>query len=105
MKLRLSAAAAFTFALAQIASPAALAQADASPFRSVEAKTFSEADLMAYGLSAEDAARAANYQAQGYTVQLVTPEEAEAYNAGLSSDNALALVGLVVLVVVAASVF
>jgi len=103
MKLRLSAAAALAFA--QLASPAALAQADASPFRTAEAKVFSEADLKAYGLSADDAAKVAAYQAQGYTVQLVTPEEAEAYNAGLSSENALALVGLVVLVIVAASVF
>lgn len=103
MKIHIPAAIATAFALSQVAVPFAVAQTPASQFRSVEAQPFTSADLQSYGLSSEDAATVVDYQSQGYTVQLVTPEEAEAYNAGLSTNNALAIIGLVVVVVVIAS--
>jgi hypothetical protein len=103
MKIRIPAAIAAAFAVSQVAAPFAFAEAPAAQFRSVEAQPFSSADLQSYGLSSEDAATVVAYQEQGYTVQLVTAEEAEAYNAGMSTNNVLAIVGLVVIVLVVAS--
>lgn len=103
MKIRIPAAIAAAFAVSQFAAPSAFAEAPAAEFRTVAAQPFSSADLQSYGLSSEDAATVVAYQEQGYTVQLVTAEEAEAYNAGISANNALAIVGLVVIVLVVAS--
>jgi hypothetical protein len=83
-----------------MAAPA-FAQEPATQFRSVEAQTFSTDELQRYGLSAEDAAQVAAYQDQGYTVQVISPEEAAQYNAGLTSTQWL-LIGLVVVVVAVA---
>jgi hypothetical protein len=103
MKIRIPAAIAAAFAVSQVAAPFAFAEAPATQFRSVEAQPFSSADLQSYGLSSEEAATVVSYQEQGYTVQLVTAEEAEGYNAGMSTNNVLAIVGLVVIVLVVAS--
>ena len=103
MKLPIKVALALSLVMAQVAAPVALAEAPASPFRSAQPQTFSADDLQRYGLTSEEAATVQSYQEQGYQVQLLTPEEAEAYNAGLSNTNILAIIGLVVLVVVVAS--
>ncbi|MBA3067954.1 MAG: hypothetical protein FP825_05665 [Hyphomonas sp.] len=103
MRIHFPAAIAAAFAISQVAAPFAFAEAPAAQFRSVEAQPFSSADLQSYGLSSEEAATVVAYQEQGYTVQLVTPEEAEAYNAGMSTNNMLAIVGLVVIVLVVAA--
>lgn len=103
MKIRIPAAIAAAFAVSQVAAPFAFAEAPATRFRSVEAQPFSSADLQSYGLSSEEAATVASYQEHGYTVQLVTAEDAEAYNAGMSTNNVLAIVGLFVIVLVVAS--
>lgn len=104
MKNRLPAAITLGFALSQIAAPLAMAQAPASQFRSVPAQTFSDSELARYGLTEAETAEVRAYEEQGYHVQVLTPEEAEAYNAGLSNNNILALIGLVAIVVVIASV-
>jgi len=103
MKLRAPAAIALSLALTQFAVPAAAIAEAPSTFRSVEAQTFSASDLSRYGLSADEIAQVEAYQADGYEIQLMTAEEAEAYNAGISTRNVLAIVGLVVIVLVVAS--
>lgn len=103
MKLRIPAALIMSVALTGLATPAALAEAPASQFRSVEAQSFSAEELQRYGLTDAEAATVREYQEQGYGVQLLTPEEAEAYNAGMSNTNILALIGLVAIVIVVAS--
>lgn len=81
------------------AAPAAFAETQA--FRTAEAQTFSQQDLQQYGLSAADAAQVAAYQEQGYNVVVMSPEEAEQYQAGLSTTHWL-LIGLLVIVVAVA---
>ena len=103
MNIRFPAIVAASFALSQLAIPLAQAQTPTAEFRTVEPQTFNAADLQAYGLSTDDTAAILAYQQQGYTVQLVTPEEAVAYDAGMTNSNILALVGLVVIVLVVAS--
>lgn len=103
MNIAIKAALALSLAVAPLASQAAFAETQASPFRSVEPQTFSEDDLQRYGLTQDEAATVQAYQEQGYQVQLLTPEEAEAYNAGMSNTNILALIGLVAIVVVVAA--
>lgn len=103
MKLRAPAAIALSLALAHTAVPAAALAETASPFRSVEAKSFTAADLQRYGLTAEEISQVEAYEAQGYEIQVMTLEEAEAYQAGISTRNFLAIVGLVAIVVVVAS--
>ena len=103
MNIRFPAIVAASFALSQLAIPLAQAQTPAAEFRTVEPQTFNAADLQTYGLSTDDTAAILAYQQQGYTVQLVTPEEAAAYDAGMTNSNILALVGLVVIVLVVAS--
>jgi hypothetical protein len=104
MKTRLPAAIALGFALSQAVVPFAVAETSAAQFRSVEPKSFSTEDLQRYGLTEAQAAEVRAYQEQGYEIQVLTPEEAEAYNAGLSANNALAIIGLVAVVLVVASV-
>lgn len=104
MKTRLPAAIALGFALTQVAVPFAFAETPASQFRSVEAQSFNADEMARYGLSEAEAAQVRTYQEQGYEIQLLTPEEAEAYNAGLTNNNVLAIIGLVAIVVVVASV-
>lgn len=102
MKLRVPAAIAMSLALSVATVPAAFAEA--SPFRSVEAQAFSDSDLARYGLTADEISQVEAYKAQGYEVQLLTAEEAEAYNAGLSNNNVLAIIGLVAIIVVIAAI-
>ncbi len=104
MKTRLPAAIALGFALTQLAAPIAFAEAPASQFRSVQAQSFDIDDLQRYGLTEADAAQVQVYKQQGYEVQLLTQEEADAYNAGLTNNNILAIIGLVAIVVVIAAV-
>ena len=104
MKLRVPAAIAASLALSMAAPAAAFAQEAPSPFRSVEAQSFSAADLQRYGLTDEQIAAVESYQQQGYEVQVMTPEEAAEYTGGMTTNNLLAIVGLVAIVVVVASV-
>lgn len=103
MKLRVPTAIALSLALSLSAPVAAFAQEAPSPFRSVDAQTFSANDLQRYGLSDEQIATVEAYQQQGYDVQVMTAEEAAEYTGGMSSNNALAIVGLVAIVIVVAS--
>lgn len=104
MKIQLPAAIALGFALTQLAAPVAFAEAPASQFRTVQAQSFNGDDLQRYGLTQGEAAQLQVYQQQGYEVQLLTQEEADAYNGGLTNNNVLAIIGLVAIVVVIASV-
>ena len=81
MKTRLPAAIALGFALTQVAVPFAFAETPASQFRSVEAQSFNADELARYGLNEAEAAQVRAYQEQGYEIQLLTPEEAEAFKA------------------------
>jgi hypothetical protein len=100
MKLRaIAAALALSFAATQVAVPAAYAE---TSFRSVEAQTFSQAELQRYGLSADDASQVAAYQDAGYQVQVVSAEEAAQMTGGQFSQNQWLVIGIVVLVIVVA---
>lgn len=103
MKLRVPAAIAASLALS-LAAPVAFAQEAPSPFRSVEAQSFTANDLQRYGLSDEQLATVESYQQQGYEVQVMSAEEAAEYTGGMTTNNVLAIVGLVAIVVVVASV-
>lgn len=94
---RLATAAAFALALSTVA-PAALAE----EFRSAEPQAFSQQELQQYGLSEADAAQVVAYQADGYQVVVMSPEEAEQYQAGITTTQWL-LIGLLVVVVVVAA--
>lgn len=100
MKSRFVSAIALGFALSQVAIAPAFAQ-QAPAYRTAEAQTFSEADLQRYGLSADDAAQVAAYQDQGYQVVVMSPEEAEQYQAGLTNNQWL-IIGLLVVIVAVA---
>ena len=102
MKFRLATALALSLAFTQVAAPAAFAEQRASAFRSVAPQTFTTDELQAYGLSAGDAAQVAALQAQGYRVQVLTPEEASQYEAGMSTTWWL-IIGLAVVVIVVAA--
>lgn len=104
MKLRVPTAIAVSLALSLAAPAAAFAQEAPSPFRSVEAQTFNAHDLQRYGLSDEQIATVQSYQQQGYEVQVMSPEEAAEYTGGMSTNNFLAIVGLVAIVIVVVSV-
>ena len=101
MKLRLASVLALSLAFTQVATPAAFAQEPATQFRSVEARSFSAEELQAYGLTAADAAQVRAYQDQGYTVQVMRPEEATEVTGGLTNTTWL-IIGLVVIVVAVA---
>lgn len=95
---RLVTAVAFAFALSTVAP---VAFAETQTFRSAEAQTFSQQDLQQYGLSATDAAQVASLQEQGYQVVVMSEEEAQQYQAGIT-DTQWLLIGLLVVVVVVA---
>ena len=95
---RLATALAFALALSTVA-PSAFAE----EFRAPEAQTFSQQELQQYGLSQADAAQVAAYQDQGYQVVVMTPEEAQQYEAGMTTTHWLLLGLLVVVVAVAVS--
>jgi len=83
-------------------APAFAQQAPAtSEFRSVEAQSFTAEDIERYGLTSEEAARAVALQEQGYQIVALTPEEAEAYQAGAISTTEWILIGIGVLIILA----
>jgi hypothetical protein len=94
---RIATALAFALALSTVA-PSAFAE---EAFRAPEAQTFTQQDLQQYGLSASDAAQVAAYQEQGYNVVVMSPEEAQQYQAGITNTQWL-LIGLLVVVVAVA---
>ncbi len=102
MKNRLATVVALSLAFASVSAPVAFAQENAQ-FRSAEARSFSTDELQRYGLSAQDADQVAAYQAAGYTVQTITPEEAAQMNAGQFSNSQWMVIGIIVLVVVVAA--
>jgi hypothetical protein len=104
MKFYLAAALALGLAFA----PAAPAYAEqATQFRTVAPQSFSAADLQRYGLGEADIAKVRSYQAQGYEVVALTPEQARQIAAGHSSEDhghlwiIVALAAVVIAVVVA----
>lgn len=96
MKLRLLSAAALSAALISSSAYAETAQ-----FRSVAPQTFSAADLQSYGLDAATAHRAEQLQAHGYQIKVLTPQEAQRYQAGIT-DNQWLLLGILAGVIVIA---
>jgi hypothetical protein len=105
MKSHLVSALALSLAFAPIAAAPAFA-GEAAQFRSAAPQSFSADELQRYGLTADETAQVRAYQAQGYNVVVMTPEQAQQYVAGESSDehhhfHLLVLVGLVVLIAVA----
>ncbi len=100
MKVRFATALALSLAFTSMAAPAALAEQQS--FRAVEPQMFSADELQRYGLTAEDAAQVQSYQEQGYQVVVLSPEEAEEYQAGLSTTTWL-LIGLAVVIIAVAA--
>jgi len=100
MKFVSGTALALTLAFSTVAAPVAAAQE--TPFRSVEAQSFSAGDLQRYGLTAEDAAQVQELQAQGYQVQVISQEEADQMYAGQFSDRQWLVLGLIAVVVIVA---
>jgi len=90
-------------ALGQFAAAAAYAEPAATPaashFRTAVAQTFSAADLERYGLNAADAAKVSDMQAQGYHVQVVSPQDAQRYHAGAWGSHTWWIVGGIIVVV------
>ena len=103
MKFRLATALALSLPITQIAAPAASAEERSSAFRTAAPQSFTTDELQAYGLSASDADQIAALQAQGYRVQVLTPEEARQYEAGMSTMWWIIAGVVVIAVVVAAS--
>ena len=104
MKARLIGALALALAFGQVTASAAFAEqasAQASQFRSVAPQHFSAQDLQAYGLDAAAAQRAVELQAHGYQVKVLTPAEAQRYQAGIT-DNQWLLLGILAGVIVIA---
>ena len=100
MKARFLGAVALAFAFTQMAAPAAYAQ-QAAQFRTAAPQTFSSQDLQQYGLSAEASDRAAALQSQGYEIRVLSRDEAEQYQAGIT-DNQWLLIGILAAVIVVA---
>ncbi|MEJ0058237.1 MAG: hypothetical protein WDM79_00955 [Terricaulis sp.] len=73
----------------------------AAQFRTAAPQTFSSEDLQRYGLDAEASARAVALQEQGYEVKVLTTEEAQQYQAGIT-DNQWLLLGILAGVIVIA---
>jgi len=94
-------AVALAFALTQLAAPAAYAQQTAAQFRTAAPQSFSSEDLQRYGLSADASDRAAALQSQGYEIRVLSREEAQQYQAGIT-DNQWLLIGILAAVVVIA---
>jgi len=104
MKLGFVGALALSLAMSQFAVTAASAE-QTSHFRTAAPQAFSTSDLQRYGLNAADASKVADLQAQGYHVQLVTPDQARQMNGGEMSNQTWWIIGGVVLIaiIVAAS--
>ncbi len=100
MKTRFAFALAAAFALSSLGAVAS-AQTPETEFRAVEPQAFTAEDLQRYGLTAEEAQRGIDLQEQGYQIVALTPEEAEAYNAGAISQTEWILIGIGVLIILA----
>ncbi|MES1202016.1 MAG: hypothetical protein ABUS57_11280 [Pseudomonadota bacterium] len=96
MKTRLIGAVALALALASTSAYAETAQ-----FRTAAPQTFTATELQQYGLDASTAHRAEQLQAQGYQIKVLTPAEAQRYQAGIS-DNQWLLLGILAGVIVIA---
>lgn len=94
------AALAVAFAMTQGFVATASAEQTAQ-FRAAAPQTFSAEDLQRYGLDADNAAQVAQLQAEGYQVQVMTAEEAEATYGGQWSNNTWLMIGAIALVVIA----
>lgn len=102
MKTRfIGALAASAVALGAFAAPAYAQTQDTTQFRAVEPRTFTAEDMQRYGLDEGQAERAMDLQAQGYQIVALTPEEAEAYQAGAISQTEWILIGIGVLIILA----
>jgi Flp pilus assembly protein TadB len=101
MKAFYVSALALGLAAASAAAPAYAAEPAEAPFRTAAPQAFSAADLQRYGLSAEQASRGAALQEQGYEIRMLSPEEAQAYQAGIT-DNQWLLLGILAGVVIIA---
>lgn len=93
--------AAASLALSAFAAPACAQTQETTQFRAVEARTFTAEDMQRYGLDESQAERAMDLQAQGYEIVALTPEEAEAYQAGAISQTEWILIGVGVLIILA----
>ena len=104
MKARLLGALALSLAFSQFAVSTASAEQTAH-FRTVAPQTFSTSELQAYGLDANSASQVAGLQAQGYQVQLVTPDQARQMHGGEMSNRTWWIIGgiVVIAVIVAAA--
>lgn len=96
MKSRFIGAAALAFALAT-----APAYAEQAQFRSAAPQAFTSQDLQSYGLSAAASNRAVDLQSQGYEVRVLSEQEAQDYQAGIT-DNQWLLLGILAGVVIIA---
>lgn len=100
MKTLLAGGVALTLALTQFAAAPAFAE---QAFRAPAAQSFSASDLQAYGLDARASARAEALQDQGYQIRVLSTEEAQRYQAGLTNHQwlLLGILGAVVIIAVA----
>lgn len=96
MKSRLLGTVAVAFAL--VTAPA---YAETAQFRSAAPQSFTSQELQSYGLDANATARAEALQNQGYEIRVLSREEAEQYQAGIT-DNQWLLIGILAAVVVIA---
>ena len=90
-----------TLLVASLAAPAYAEPGQDAPFRSVEAQEFTLDDLQNFGLSEQEAAHGVELQAQGYRLVALTPEEAQAYQAGAITQTEWILIGIGVLIILA----
>jgi len=97
----LASAIALSFAFATMTTPVAYAE-QAAAFRTAAPQAFTTDELQRYGLSSADAAQVADLQAQGYEVQVMTPEEASQVTGGQFSSTQWLVIGLIVVLVVVA---
>ena len=96
MKSRFIGAAALAFGMA-----VAPAYAETAQFRSAAPQSFTSQELQSYGLDADATARAEALQSDGYEIRVLSREEAEQYQAGIT-DNQWLLIGIFAAVVVIA---
>lgn len=103
-KVGLVGALALSLAMSQFAVGAASAEQTAH-FRTAAPQSFSTQDLQRYGLNSADASKVADLQAQGYHVQLVTPEQARQMTGGEMSNQTWWIIGgiVVIAIIVAAA--
>jgi hypothetical protein len=97
MKSRLAAVLAVSFALTSIAAPA-FAE---TQFRTAAPQSFSAQELQQYGLDSNATERAMDLQRQGYEIRVLSPEEAQQYQAGVT-DNQWIWLGILAGVIIIA---